>query len=78
MFNKKAKKIKALNEKFKARLEKQKEEMYDFILVLNKLEELNNSKMQWKQRQSTINNTINLARENCTKKIVELNIDPQN
>jgi len=53
----------------------------DYIEYRNlsdKLEELNNSKMQWKQRQSTINNTINLARENCTKKIVELNIDPQN
>lgn len=77
MFSKKSKKIKKLEKALESNALKQREEIYDFILILNQLEEINNSKLQWKRRQSTLNNTIELSREKYTKKIVELDIDPQ-
>lgn len=77
MFNKKSKKIKKLEKSLESNALKQREEIYDFILILNQLEEINNSKLQWKRRQSTLNNTIELSREKYTKRIVELDIDPQ-
>lgn len=81
MFNKKSKEIKNLKELADNNIKRwhniQKENIEDFILILNQIQEFNNSKTQWKHRQLEINNTIDLAREKYIQKIVELEIDPQ-
>ncbi len=53
----------------------QKEDYNDFISILEQIQETNNENLQWKKRQSTINNEINLALENYRNKIVELDIN---
>lgn len=81
MFKRKSKEIKNLKESLNNSVKRyhnvQKENIDDFILILNQIQEFNNSKTQWKHRQLEINNTINLAREKYIQKIVELEIDPQ-
>ena len=77
MFNKKSKQIQKLNNSIKNSNKKQKENIEDFILILEQIQELNNTNTQWKHRQLTINNSIDLAIENYRNKIVELDIDPQ-
>ena len=79
MFNKKAKLIKSLSEEI-ARLNRQlyhneKDNIKDFIGILEQIQGTNNEKLQWKQRQTTINNAIVLAIENYRNKIVDLDID---
>lgn len=80
MFKRKSKEIKNLKESLNNSVKRyhnvQKENIDDFILILNQIQEFNNSKTQWKHRQLEINNTINLAREKYVQKIVELEIDP--
>lgn len=80
MFKRKSKEIKNLKESLNNNIKRyhdvQKENIDDFILILNQIQEFNNSKTQWKHRQLEINNTINLAREKYVQKIVELEIDP--
>ena len=70
MFNRK--KIEKLNKTIKILGKQNKELIYDFILVLENLQEINNQKMQWKHKQLVINNSINLATENLYKKIVDI------
>lgn len=81
MFNRKSKEIKNLKEIADNSIKRwhniQKENIEDFILILNQIQEFNNSKTQWKHRQLEINNAIDLAREKYIQKIVELEIDPQ-
>ena len=79
MFNKKAKLIKSLSEEI-ARLNRQlyhneKDNIKDFIGILEQIQGTNNEKLRWKQRQTTINNAIVLAIENYRNKIVDLDID---
>lgn len=79
MFNKKAKLIKSLSEEID-RLNRQlyhneKDNIKDFIGILEQIQGTNNEKLQWKQRQTTINNAIVLAIENYRNKIVDLDID---
>ena len=69
MFNKK--KIERLNKTIKELKEKNKEDINDFILNLEYLKDVNNTKMQWKRKQLVINNSIDLAIENLYKKIVD-------
>lgn len=80
MFKRKSKEIKNLKESLNNNIKRyhdvQKENIDDFILILNQIQEFNNSKTQWKHRQLEINNTINLAREKYVQKIVELEVDP--
>ncbi|MBE5820406.1 MAG: hypothetical protein E7310_06315 [Clostridiales bacterium] len=70
MFNRK--KIEKLNKTIKTLGKQNKELIYDFILVLENLQEINNQKMQWKHKQLVINNSINLATENLYKKTVDI------
>lgn len=77
MFNKKTKQIKKLTKAINNSTKNQKENINDFILVLKSIQETNNEAMQWKKRQKTINNTIDLSIEKLNQKIVELDIDPQ-
>lgn len=79
MFNKKAKLIKSLSEEID-RLNRQlyhneKDNIKDFIGILEQIQGTNNEKLQWKQRQTTINNAIVLAIKNYRNKIVDLDID---
>lgn len=77
MFNKKSKQIQKLNNLIKESTQKEKEYINDFILILNQIQELSNTNTQWKRKKVQIDNAIDLAKENYTKKIVELDIDPQ-
>ena len=77
MFNKKNLKIQKLEAQKTQLLENQKENIEDFISILKQIQELNNQKTQWKHRQTTVNNAIDLAVENYLTKKVELDIDPQ-
>ena len=77
MFNRKKLEIQKLKAQKTKLLENQKEDIEDFILILKQIQELNNQKLQWKHRQSTVNNAIDLAVEKYTTKKVELDIDPQ-
>lgn len=53
----------------------QKELINDFISILEQIQETNNEKLQWKKRQSTINNEVDLAIQNYRDKILELDIN---
>ena len=53
----------------------QKEAYNDFISILEQIQKTNNENLQWKKRQSTINNEIDLAIENYRDKILELDIN---
>lgn len=85
MFNKKSKQIEDLsNKNYKLEKELQsikqlcsykKDDYSDFILTLQKIQETNNERLQWKKRQKTINNEIDLAIENYGNKIMELDIN---
>ena len=77
MFNRKKLEIQKLKAQKTKLLENQKEDIEDFILILKQIQELNNQKLQWKHRQSTVNNAIDLAVEKYITKKVELDIDPQ-
>ena len=77
MFNRKSTKINKLTDKVNQSVKNQKEELNDFIFILENIQEVNNSNMQWKKKQKTINNTIDLTIERMRQKIVELDIDPQ-
>ena len=78
LFNKKSKQIKDLSEKVN-NLNSQlyyneKDYIYDFISILEQIQKTNNENLQWKKRQSTIKNEIDLAIENYRNKIMELDI----
>lgn len=77
MFNKKSKQIQNLKKSNNNLVKKQKENIEDFILILNQIQDVINSKKQWKRKTLSINNSIDLAKENYIQKIVELEIDPQ-
>lgn len=77
MFNRKINQIKKLTKAINNSTKNQKENINDFILILKNIQETNNAVMQWKRRQKTINNTIDLSIEKLNQKIVELDIDPQ-
>lgn len=77
MFNRKSKKIQKLEKTLNNSLKKEKENISDFILILENIQEINNEKMQWKHKQLVINNAINLAKEKMQQKIVDIDIDPQ-
>ena len=53
----------------------QKELINDFISILEQIQKTNNENLQWKKRQKTINNEIDLAIENYRNKIIELDIN---
>ena len=53
----------------------QKELINDFISILEQIQKTNNENLQWKKRQKTINNEIDLAIENYINKIIELDIN---
>lgn len=82
MFNKKSKEIKEL----KSKLQKLNRKLYDtqieqyddFISILTQIQDFNNEKGQWKHKQLTINNAINLALENYKDKKTLLEIDREN
>ena len=66
MFN--SKKIKTLERENKNLKRQLEEEINDLILILEQIQETNNTAMQWKHRQKTINNTIDLATERMAEK----------
>ena len=71
MFNKKSKEIKTLRKQInKLDLEKQGL-ITDFILILQNIQKTNNDKLQWKRKQLTINNSIDLAIENYNIKMMD-------
>lgn len=82
MFNKKSKQIKNLsetNKKLKQNLQSikqlcsyKKDDYDDFILILEQIQETNNKNLQWKKKQTIINNEVSLAIENYNQKIAEL------
>lgn len=79
LFNKKSKQIEELSEEIN-RLNRQlfynkKDDYNDFISILEQIQQTNNEKLQWKKRQSTINNKVDLAIENYRNKIIELDIN---
>ena len=79
LFSKKSKQIEDLSEKIN-KLNKQlyynkKDDINDFIFILEQIQETNNENLQWKKRQSTINNEIDLVIENYKNKIIELDIN---
>ena len=80
MFNKKSKQIEELSEEVN-RLNRQlyynkKDDINDFISILEQIQKTINTPMQWKQKICTLNNEIELAIENYRNKIIELdNLD---
>lgn len=79
LFSKKSKKIEDLSEEVN-RLNKQlyynkKDDINDFISILEQIQKTNNENLHWKKRQCIINNEINLALENFRNKIIELDIN---
>ena len=70
MFN--SKKIKTLERENKNLKRQLEEEINDLILILEQIQETNNTAMQWKHRQKTINNSIYLATERMAEKKKEL------
>ena len=77
MFNKKTKQISKLNQSIDNLVQNEKENVENFILILNQIQQLNNEKTTAKQKQISISNAISFAIETYTQKIVELDIDPQ-
>lgn len=78
LFNKKSKQIEELSEEIN-RLNRQlyynkKDDYNDFISILEQIQQTNNENLQWKKRQSTMNNEISLSIENYRNKILELDI----
>lgn len=70
MFNsKKIKSLKKENDNLKRQLQ---EEKSNLILILNQIQETNNANMQWKHKQKTINNTIDLTIVRMAEKKTEL------
>lgn len=79
LFSKKSKQIKDLSEELN-KLNNQlyynkKDDINDFISILEQIQETNNENLQWKKRQCIINNELNLALENYKNKIIELDIN---
>ena len=79
LFDKKSEQIEELQEEV-IRLNQQlyynkKDDINDFISILEQIQETNNENLQWKKRQCIINNEINLALENYKNKIIELDIN---
>ena len=79
MFNKKSKQIEELSEEVN-RLNRQlyynkKDDINDFISILEQIQETINTPMQWKQKICTLNNETELAIKNYRNKIIELDID---
>ena len=79
LFSKKSKQIETLSEEVN-RLNRQlyynqKDDINDFISILEQIQETNNQNLHWKKRQCIINNEINLALENYKNKIIELDIN---
>lgn len=77
--SKKTKQVEALSEEVN-RLNRQlyynkKDDINDFISILEQIQETNNENLQWKKRQSIVNNEISLAIENYRQKILELDIN---
>lgn len=70
MFN--SKKIKSLEKENKNLKRQLEEEINDLILILNQIQETNNASMQWKHKQKTINNTIDLTIVRMAEKKTEL------
>ena len=85
MFNKKTKQIEELsNKNYELAKELQsirqlcvykKDDINDFISILEQIQETNNDNLQWKKRQCIINNEISLALESYRNKIKELDIN---
>lgn len=78
LFNRKSKQINNLSEEV-IRLNRQlyynkKDDINDFISILEQIQETNNENLQWKKRQCIINNEISLALEKYRNKIIELDI----
>ena len=78
LFGKKSEQIETLSEEV-IRLNRQlyynrKNDINDFISILEQIQETNNENLQWKKRQCIINNEINLALDNYKDKIIELDI----
>ena len=74
---KNSKKVEELTEKVETLIQSKKDDINDVILILRHIQETNNESLQWKKKQSTINNEVDLAIEKMNQKIVELEIDPQ-
>lgn len=70
MFN--SKKVKSLERENKNLKQQQKELISDLILILQQIQETNSASMQWKQKQKTINVTIDQAIERMAEKKTEL------
>ena len=77
MFNRKSNKIKKLQKELNNSNKEKIELINDFISILKNIQETNNTKMQWKHKQLVINNSVDLAVENYTNKIVDLDIAQQ-
>ena len=78
LFKKQSKEVEKLQEEVN-RLNHQlyyneKNDINDFISVLEQIQKTNNENLQWKKRQCIINNEISLALENYKNKIIELDI----
>ena len=79
LFSKKSKKIEILQAKV-GELNRQlyynrKDDINDFISILEQIQKTINTPMQWKQKVCTMNNEVNLALENYRNKIIELDIN---
>lgn len=79
LFNKKSKQIETLSEEVN-RLNRQlyynqKDDINDFISILEQIQETIDTPMQWKQKLCTMNNQTKLAIENYRNKIMELDIN---
>ncbi len=79
LFSKKSKQIEDLSNEI-VRLNHQlyynkKEDINDFISILEQIQETINTPMQWKQKLCTMNNQTELALENYRNKIIELDIN---
>ena len=78
LFSKKSKQIENLSEEVD-KLNRQlyyneKNDINDFISILEQIQKTNNENLQWKKRQCIINNEIDLAIETYRNKILELDI----
>ncbi len=79
LFSKKSKQIENLSEEVN-KLNRQlyynrKNDINDFISILEQIQKTNNENLQWKKRQCIINNETSLAIENYKNKIIELDIN---
>ncbi len=79
LFSKKSKQIENLSEEVN-KLNRElyynrKNDINDFISILEQIQKTNNENLQWKKRQCIINNETSLAIENYKNKIIELDIN---